>query len=194
LLPNQEAKLLDIDDPDVEISSRGRAGEICIRGPNVFKGYHNDLPATEAALTSDGYFRTGDVGIIDEAGHLRVVDRIKELIKFKGYQVAPAELEGILLRHKGVADACVVGVYDEKQRTELPRAYVVRNKAWLPSDQKGCSPDEALALELQDWVAQRAAHYKRLRGGVLFVDELPRTASGKILRRHLKEAKEKARL
>ncbi|KAI0440612.1 phenylacetyl-CoA ligase [Xylaria telfairii] len=194
LLPNQEAKLLDIDNSAVETTRGGRPGEICVRGPNIFKGYRNNPLATKASFTNDGFFKTGDVGILDDGGYLWVVDRIKELIKYKGFQVAPAELEAILLEHEGVSDACVVPVYDKKLTTEVPRAYVVRTLGWQPTNRHARSLEQAAALELQDWVETRVAHYKRLRGGVHFVPELPRTASGKILRRQLKETANKSRL
>ncbi|KAH9988764.1 phenylacetyl-CoA ligase [Xylariaceae sp. FL0662B] len=179
LLPNQQAKLLDIKDPTVEVTLRGHPGQLCIRGPNIFKGYHNNPAATEAAFTPDGFFLTGDVGIVDDAGYLRITDRIKELIKYKGFQVAPAELEGLLMGHEGVSDVCVFGIQDHNLATEVPRAYVVRKPGWQLSD-------KAAAEDIRNWIDERVAHYKRLRGGVHFVENLPRTASGKLLRRELK--------
>ncbi|RFU23812.1 hypothetical protein B7463_g12526, partial [Scytalidium lignicola] len=104
LLPNQQIKLLDIDDSTIQVTVADHPGEICVRGPNVFRGYHNNDSATRAAFTPDGFFRTGDVGVIDAFGYMRITDRIKELIKYKGFQVAPAELEGLLLGHDAVAD------------------------------------------------------------------------------------------
>ena len=157
----------------------GSTGELWIKGPNVFAGYFNNPSATANALTEDGYFRTGDVGFQDAQGNFYITDRIKELVKYKGFQVAPAELEGLLIGHEKVADACVVGVYDARQATEVPRAFIVPTKSDV--DQ------EVLAEEITTWLNVRVANHKRLRGGIRFVDEIPKTASGKILRRILKD-------
>ena len=157
----------------------GSIGELWIKGPNVFAGYLNNPSATAAALRADGYFRTGDVGYQDAHGNFYITDRIKELIKYKGFQVAPAELEGILIGHEKVSDACVVGVYDSEQATEVPRAYIVPTKPNI-------NP-KALEKEIQDWLNARVAKHKMLRGGIRFVDEIPKSAAGKILRRVLKE-------
>jgi 4-coumarate--CoA ligase len=185
LLPNQEVKLVDVDDSSLEIASPTQEGEICIRGPNIFRGYLRNTTATRAAFTSDGFFRTGDVGRLGQGGYLRITDRIKDLIKYKGFQVAPAELESILLGHPAVADVCVVGVIDRSQTTEVPRAYVVRSARWNPDD-AGTTTDEEAAREIRAWADGRVAHHKKLRGGVHFVQQLPRTASGKILRRQIR--------
>jgi 4-coumarate--CoA ligase len=163
----------------------GSTGELCVKGPNIFAGYLRNSAATVAALTADGYFRTGDIGHQDGAGNFFITDRIKELIKYKGFQVAPAELEGLLLGHKMVADVCVVGVYDEGMATELPRAFVVRTE--VETGREGKAEEEQLGMEIAAWLAERVASYKRLRGGVVFVKEIPRTASGKILRRVIRE-------
>ena len=176
LLPNQMAKYMS---PSETALPAGSTGELWIKGPNVFAGYFNNPSATANALTEDGYFRTGDVGFQDAQGNFYITDRIKELVKYKGFQVAPAELEGLLIGHEKVADACVVGVYDARQATEVPRAFIVTTESGVNQ--------EVLAKEITTWLNARVAKHKRLRGGIRFVDEIPKTASGKILRRILKD-------
>ncbi|KAI9693736.1 MAG: hypothetical protein M1822_003007 [Bathelium mastoideum] len=176
MLPNQTAKYMSPEEEEVPV---GEVGELWIKGPNIFKGYHNNPEATKNALTADGYFKTGDVGYQDKDGNFYITDRVKELIKYKGFQVPPAELEGLLLGHEKVDDVAVTGIYNEEQATEVPRAYVV--------PKKGVEASVATAKEISDWVAGRVANHKRLRGGVRFVDEIPKSVSGKILRRVLKD-------
>ncbi|KAL5389743.1 hypothetical protein DPSP01_002235 [Paraphaeosphaeria sporulosa] len=175
LLPYQVAKYMSPEEKELKV---GEVGELWIKGPNVFKGYLNNPEGTANALTSDGYFKTGDVGYQDADGNFYITDRIKELIKYKGFQVAPAELEGILLSHPSINDVAVIGVYEKDEATELPRAYVV------PKDGLGRTDDEKKAIV--DWLGERVAGHKRLRGGVRWLDEIPKSASGKILRRMLK--------
>jgi acyl-CoA synthetase (AMP-forming)/AMP-acid ligase II len=175
-LPNLTLRFVGADGKDVPT---GKEGEMWVKGPTVFKGYLNNPSATSEALTSDGYFKTGDIGFEDEDGNLYITDRIKELIKYKGSQVAPAELEGILITHPSVEDTAVIGFYVESMATELPMAYVV--------PKKGVKRDEATAMELIDWLAKRTAKSKRLRGGIVWTDEIPKSASGKILRRLVKD-------
>lgn len=159
----------------------GSTGELCLRGPNVFLGYHGNSEATQEALTTDGWFRTGDVGHIDSDQFIHITDRVKELIKYKGFQVAPAELEATLLEHPDVADSAVIGVEDPVRRTEVPRAYIVHatRKHYEAGDEEGRS--------IAAWLQTRLTDYKRLRGGVRFVESIPKSPSGKILRRLLKE-------
>lgn len=171
----------------------GTQGEILIRSPALLMAYlpvggraagaNPDMSVTEEALTPDGWFRTGDVGVLAADGSLRITDRIKELIKVQGYQVAPAELEAVLCSSTSVADAGVVAVHDAAQATEWPRAYVVA------AGGAGKSEEELrkLARELRDYVEKHTAKYKWLRGGIVFVDQIPKSPSGKILRRVLKE-------
>jgi long-subunit acyl-CoA synthetase (AMP-forming) len=116
LLPNQTAKYMDEEGNEVPA---GETGELWIKGPNVFKGYLNNPEGTKNALTEDGYFKTGDVGHQDNKGNFYITDRVKELIKYKGFQVPPAELEGILLGNEEVDDVAVIGVYIEEQATEV---------------------------------------------------------------------------
>lgn len=152
----------------------GEDGEVWVRGPQVMKGYWNNPEATRATLDADGWLHTGDVGRVDADGHLFIVDRLKELIKYKGFQVAPAELEALLLSHPDVADAAVVGRPDP-EAGELPVGFVV-----LKAGQ------HATAGELMAFVAGQTASYKHLRE-LHFVDAVPKSPSGKILRRVLRE-------
>jgi acyl-CoA synthetase (AMP-forming)/AMP-acid ligase II len=169
-LANTECKIVDYTTgaelgPDQE-------GEIWIKGPQVMKGYLGDPQATADMIDSEGWLHTGDIGYADEDGQLFVVDRLKELIKYKGRQVAPAELEAILLKHPAVADAGVIPSSDE-EAGEVPKAFIVL---------KG----EGSAEEIMSFVAERVAPHKRIRR-VEFVNEIPKSPAGKILRRVLVE-------
>ena len=172
-LPNTECKILDVTS-GAELGS-GEQGEICLRGPQVMKGYLGNPEATAAMIDSEGWLRTGDVGYCDADGQLFVVDRIKELIKTNGRQVAPAELEAILLSHASVADAAVIPAQDE-HAGEVPKAFVV-----LRTEEQ-----ESIGEEIIEFVAGRVAPYKRIRQ-VEFVTEIPKSPAGKILRRVLIE-------
>jgi len=178
LMPMTEARLVPVETTGaggetegVESEDGELEGEIWIRGPQVMAGYLGNPEATAETLTEDGWLRTGDVARVRD-GVFFIVDRVKELIKYKGYQVAPAELEALLLTHRDVVDAAVVGVYDEAGG-EAPKAFVV---AARPID-----PDA-----LMEWVGSRVAPYKRIRS-VEFIDAIPKSPSGKILRRLLIE-------
>ncbi|MGA5548528.1 4-coumarate--CoA ligase family protein [Streptomyces pseudogriseolus] len=175
LIAGTEMRIVSLDDPGKDLGT-GESGEILIRGPQVMKGYLGRPDATAAMIDEDGWLHTGDVGHVDDDGWLFVVDRVKELIKYKGFQVAPAELEALLLTHPGVADAAVIGVYNE-DGNEVPHAFVVRHLA-APELTEG---------EVMLHVAERVAPYKRVRH-VTFIDGVPRAASGKILRRELRAA------
>lgn len=161
--------------------SAGQVGELWMSGPNIFAGYWKNDAATKDSITDDGYFKTGDIGYQDENQNFYITDRVKELIKYKGFQVPPAELEGKLLDNDMVDDVAVIGVNDEEQHTEVPRAYVVLAQ----EKRKGAGEKEA--KEIVEWMAGKVANHKRLRGGIVFIDEVPKSASGKILRRLLKE-------
>jgi len=179
LFPNMVAKYIS---PDGSELPPNEPGELWLAGPNVFKGYWQNEKATKDAIAEeDGlrYFKTGDVGFQDAEHNFYITDRVKELIKYKGFQVAPAELEGKLMDHPLVNDVAVIGVQDLVQHTEVPRAYIVHAK-------KGGGSDED-AQEIIEWVAGKVANHKRLRGGVRFIDEIPKSAAGKILRRILME-------
>jgi 4-coumarate--CoA ligase len=177
LLPNQTAKVVSEAGEDLPI---GSTGELWVKGPNVFAGYLKNPTATTNCMTRDGFFKTGDIGYQDKDGNFYITDRLKELIKYKGFQVAPAELEGLLVGNDMVADAGVVGVYDESQATELPIAFVVKSEKVKKVE------DGRLEKDICQWVVSKVANHKRLRGGVRFVDEIPKSASGKILRRVLR--------
>ncbi|MFH8452574.1 4-coumarate--CoA ligase family protein [Streptomyces fungicidicus] len=177
LIAGTGMRIVSLDDPGEDLGP-GESGEILIRGPQVMKGYLGRPDATAAMIDEDGWLHTGDVGYVDGAGWLFVVDRVKELIKYKGFQVAPAELEALLLTHPGVADAAVVGAHDE-DGNEIPHAHVVRQPS-APALAEG---------EIMMYVAERVAPYKRVRR-VTFIDGVPRAASGKILRRELRAAHE----
>jgi acyl-CoA synthetase (AMP-forming)/AMP-acid ligase II len=168
--PNVECKVVDVTTG--EELDRHQDGEILVRGPHVMRGYLGAEEATRKVLEPDGFLHTGDLGHVDEDGDLFIVDRIKELIKYKGQQVSPVELEAVLMTHPKVADAAVVGVPDE-EATELPKAFVVVN-------------GPTTAEEIMAFVAERVAPYKKIRR-VAFVDEIPRTPVGKTERRSLKE-------
>jgi 4-coumarate--CoA ligase len=170
--PNTELRIVDpATGEDLDIDADG---ELWIRGPQVMKGYLNNPEATAATIDDEGWLHTGDIGYIDSDGHVYVTDRLKELIKYKGFQVAPAELEALLLTHPAVADAAVIGRPDE-EAGEIPVAFVA-----LKAGQ------EATEQEIQDFIAEPVATYKRL-GAVTFVTEIPKSASGKILRRMLRD-------
>jgi acyl-CoA synthetase (AMP-forming)/AMP-acid ligase II len=169
LLPSTEMRIVPLD----EDTATDGAGEIHIRGPQVMKGYLGRPEETSAMIDDEGWLHTGDVGRVDADGWLHVVDRVKELIKYKGYQVPPAELEAVLLTDPRVADAAVIGVMDD-DGNEIPKAYVV------PQQGSALTPDDVIAH-----VAGQVAPYKKVRR-VEFTDAIPRAASGKILRRELR--------
>ncbi|MFD8478406.1 AMP-binding protein [Kitasatospora sp. NPDC059673] len=173
LVPGTELRVLSLDEPRRDLGP-GEDGELLFRGPQLMKGYFGRDSETAATVDADGWLHTGDVGHVDGEGYLHVVDRVKELIKYKGYQVAPAELEALLLTHPSIADAAVIGVTDA-EGTERPKAYVV------PAF--GC---ELAEQEVIEYVARRVAPYKKVRE-VEFLDAVPKSASGKILRRELRD-------
>jgi acyl-CoA synthetase (AMP-forming)/AMP-acid ligase II len=170
LLPNTEAKVVDL--ATGEALGRNQDGELCFRGPQVMRGYLNAPEATAQMLDADGWLRTGDTGHVDDDGYVYVVDRVKELIKYKGHQVAPAELEAVLVSHPRITDAAVIRVADEAAG-EVPKAFVVATA-------------ELSAQEVIEYVAERVAPYKKVRA-VEFIDQIPKSLSGKILRRLLME-------
>ncbi|MEV0034655.1 4-coumarate--CoA ligase family protein [Streptomyces sp. NPDC050804] len=179
LLPSTEMRIVALDDPDKD-TAPGTEGEILIRGPQVMKGYLGRPGATAEMIDADGWVHTGDVGRTDGDGWLFVVDRVKELIKYKGFQVAPAELEALLLTHEAVADAAVTGVHDP-DGNEIPKAYIVRRPG-----AEALTEDDVMA-----YVAERVAPYKKVRR-VEFIGSVPRAASGKILRRELRDREDHA--
>ncbi|KAJ5483836.1 Phenylacetyl-CoA ligase epaB [Penicillium diatomitis] len=178
LIPNLEAKL--IDEEGNNISEFGVCGELCVRGPTVTSGYYKNAKANADAFDADGWFKTGDIARCDVSTRKwYIVDRKKELIKVRGFQVAPAELEAVLLSHPQIVDAAVIGVTLPGANTELPRAYVVRR----PGPQSQNLTEHAV----QEHIAARLARFKALVGGVKFLASIPRNPSGKILKRVLRE-------
>ena len=176
LAPSTEARLVDPETGlDVEPPAEGESapGELWIRGPQVMAGYLGREDATADTVDADGWLRTGDIATVTRDGLFRIVDRLKELIKYKGYQVAPAVLEAVLLEHPAVADAAVVGALDD-DRQEVPKAFVVR--------QPGADLDEDAVMA---FVAAHVAPHEKVRL-VEFVDAIPKSSSGKILRRELR--------
>lgn len=170
--PNTELRIVAPETgEDVDVDGDG---EIWIRGPQVMKGYLNNPVATASTLTPDGWLRTGDIGHVDADGYVYIVDRLKELIKYKGFQVPPAELEAVLLTHPAVADAAVIARPDP-EAGEVPVGFVVLKPG-----------AQATPEELAGYVAGQVAHYKRL-AAVHVVEEIPKSTSGKILRRLLSE-------
>jgi acyl-CoA synthetase (AMP-forming)/AMP-acid ligase II len=163
LLPNMQCKIVDV--ATGEELGAGQSGEIYVRGPNIMRGYLNNPQATAQAIDAEGWLHTGDVGYVDAEGYIYVVDRVKELIKYKGYQVAPAELEGVLL--------------SDEEAGEVPKAFVVLRGQTTPE-------------EIMAFVAERVAPHKRVRR-LAIVDSIPKSASGKILRRMLVEQERTAR-
>ncbi|CAE6488969.1 unnamed protein product, partial [Rhizoctonia solani] len=186
LLPNLEARLVAEDGTDAK---DGEPGEFWLRGPTVMKGYLNNPSATANSITPDGWFKTGDIAIRDSEGFFTIVDRLKELIKYKGFQVPPADLENVLLTHPDVVDAGVVGVDSVEQATELPRAYVVHRAGY--NSFKSQAERDAFGKEVQTWIQSKVARHKFLRGGVSVVEAIPKSAAGKILRRQLRDLAKK---
>lgn len=156
-------------------------GELWVRGPQIMKGYWRNPKATAETLTPDGWLQTGDIAYYDNENKFFISGRLKELIKVKGLQVAPAELDGVCLESEGVADAAVVGVTIDGQ--EHPRAYIVL--------QEGFTATKSTAERIAAEVNSKLSHHKRITGGIVFVDSLPKNPSGKILRRFLRERAQK---
>jgi acyl-CoA synthetase (AMP-forming)/AMP-acid ligase II len=174
-IPNTECKIVDVA-TERELG-RNEDGEIWIRGPQVMKGYLNNDAATRSSIDADGFFHSGDIGHIDDRDQYFIVDRLKELIKYKGFQVAPAELEALLLSHPKIADAAVIGVHDEDGE-EVPKAFVVLKEPLSPE-------------AIMEFVAANVAPHKKVRR-VEIVDQIPKSATGKILRRVLREQEKAA--
>lgn len=169
---NCEAKIMAED--GVTELDRNQRGELWVRGQNIMKGYWRKPEATKETKTEDGWLKTGDIAFVDNEGRFHVVDRKKELIKVKGNQVAPAELEAILLEHPAVADAAVIGV--PLNNDEAPRAYIVVKPG-----------KSATAEEITTFMEGKVSRIKRITGGVVFLDSIPKNPSGKILRKALRE-------
>jgi len=178
LVPNTEVRVVDPETgQDLDAN---QPGELWIRGPQVMKGYLNNPEATTASIDEEGWFKTGDIGLVDEDGSWYITDRLKELIKYKGFQVAPAEVEAVLLTHPAVADAAVIGIPDE-EAGEVPKAFIVLKQG------HEASPEEIVAH-----VSEHLAHFKR-PGEVEYLEEIPKSLSGKILRRLLRDRERERR-
>jgi acyl-CoA synthetase (AMP-forming)/AMP-acid ligase II len=176
-VPNAVSRIVDSEtgaEIDPPTSGLSEPGELWFKGPNVMAGYLENDEATGETIDDDGFLHTGDVARVDSMGCVYIVDRLKELIKYKGYQVPPAELEAVLLTHPGIADAAVVGVTDAESGEEIPKAFVVK--------QSGAQLTES---EVIDFVAGHVAPYKKVRQ-VAFIEAIPKSASGKILRKDLR--------
>jgi 4-coumarate--CoA ligase len=168
---NTESRI--VDPATGEDQGIGERGELWVRGPQVMKGYLNNPSATAETIDEDGWLHTGDIAIIDEHDHMTIVDRLKELIKVKGFQVAPAELEALLITHPKVADVAVIGVPDD-EAGELPKAFVTT------------APGETVTLEeIQALVGEHLVSYKQVKL-LEVIDEIPKSAAGKILRKELR--------
>ncbi|MEZ4615622.1 MAG: AMP-binding protein [Caldilineaceae bacterium] len=170
VIPNTECQVVDV--VSGAALAAGAEGELWVRGPQVMKGYLNNPTASRNTVDDEGWLHTGDIGYVDADGDFYIVDRLKELIKYKGLQVAPAEIEAMLLTHPAIADAAVIGKADE-EAGEVPKAFVVL---------KG----EATTAEIMAFIAERVAPHKRVRE-VEIIPQIPKSASGKILRRLLVE-------
>lgn len=172
--------MIDIITPCIDLPE-GERGEICIKGPIVMLGYLDNPKATAETIDSNGYLHTGDIGYVDKLGNWFIVDRCKELIKYNAFQIAPAELEDTLLKSPLVSDAAVIGIFDEKRQTEVPRAYILLSPLGKALDEK-----EAIR-QIHDFIGIKVINYKRLRGGIQLIDVVPKSISGKILRKDLRE-------
>ena len=198
MLPNMDAKYVNIlktskakqanrsvpchriiDEDGKDITAYDTTGEVCIRGPIMISHYFNNPTTTTESFDSEGYYKTGDVMYCSsESRKWYVIDRKKELIKVRGFQVAPAEIEGVLLTHSSISDAAVLGVQSKTESdVEYPRAYVVRSPEGTNLTEK----------EVVDYCKERLAKYKELTGGVRFLDVMPRNATGKLLKRNLRD-------
>ncbi|KAK9876548.1 hypothetical protein WA026_013922 [Henosepilachna vigintioctopunctata] len=170
---NTEVKIVDTKDPTLPALGPKQHGELMVRGPQIMKGYHN-RPKETQDIFHEGWLRTGDIGFYDDNGNLTITDRLKELIKVKGFQVPPAELEEVIREYPDVAEVGVIGIPHELYG-EVPRAYI--------SVKPGAQFDEN---KLHEFVKNKVASYKELKGGIGVIDSIPKNAAGKILRRQLK--------
>ena len=187
VVSNTYGKILDKDGNSL---GPNQQGELAIKGPQVMMGYQDEPQQTKDCLSSSGWLLTGDMFYYDEDGYFFMTDRIKELIKTRGFQVAPAELEELILGHDDVNDVAVIQIPDEASG-ELPRAYIVlkaeEKEEGSTDHDDDKEQEEKLKKCIYEWVKERVAPYKRLDGGIVFVDSIPKSASGKILRRILRD-------
>ncbi|KAL0119141.1 hypothetical protein PUN28_009623 [Cardiocondyla obscurior] len=169
-----QARLVDITTQQ-DIDTVGQTGELWLKGPHIMKGYLDDEASTKNTINEDGWLKTGDIAYFDEDFDFYITDRLKELIKVKGFQVPPAELEALLRMHPDVEEAGVIGI-PHARHGEVPKAFVVTNKGKKPTED-----------DIKNFVKGKVSDYKQLEGGVTFVDEIPKNPSGKILRTKLKQ-------
>ena len=175
IVPNMECKVV-CTDTGAELGPHG-VGELWMKGPNRMVGYLNRPDANAETITEDGFLKTGDIGHFDEDGYFTISDRIKDLIKVKGFQVAPAELEGLLLSHPAVADCAVIGVPDD-MAGEVPKAFI----ALKPGIEEG----DATVTDIKQFIADTVAEFKQI-AHITFVETIPKSAAGKILKRMLRD-------
>ncbi|CAI7599997.1 unnamed protein product [Penicillium pancosmium] len=186
LLANVKIQFLDEQGKEVPA---GQPGEIVVSTPTIMLGYKDNDEGTRQSMHGPEWYKTGDLGYLDDKGYLIIVDRLKDVIKYKGFQISPTELEEIIGRHPMVKDSGVTSIWDDAEGTEIPLAFVVPQESISSIDR------ERMAKEVQNLVAGAVAGYKKLRGGVWFIDQLPRNPTGKMLRRELrKKAASKAQL
>ncbi|XP_004512448.1 4-coumarate--CoA ligase-like 6 isoform X1 [Cicer arietinum] len=171
LAPNMEAKVVDFNSG--EFLPPGSSGELWLRGPSIMRGYLNNEEATMSTIDEDGWLHTGDIVYFDQNGYLYLSDRLKDIIKFKGFQIAPADLEALLILHPEIVDVAVTGAKDE-ETGEIPVAFVVKKAGSVLSSK-----------HVIDYIAEQVAPYKKVRK-VVFTDKIPRTPAGKILRKNLR--------
>ncbi|KXJ83386.1 hypothetical protein RP20_CCG006925 [Aedes albopictus] len=180
LMPHLNAKVVDESDASV---GPGEQGELLLRTSIPFMGYYNDPEANRQLMTEDGWIRTGDIGYLDDDGFVYLVDRKKDVIKYRGYQMSPVELEAIVEKIEGVQQVCVLGIPEMEGTSDLPAAVIVRKP--------GSTLTEEQVVRL---VEEQVSDHKRLRGGVFFFDAFPMSSTGKILRRELRKSLMEGRL
>lgn len=174
LIDSMQCKIVDLENNNV--LKPGSVGEVCFKGPLLMKGYINNPKATAEAIDSEGWLHTGDLGYFDQDGYFFFVDRVKEIIKYQGYQVSTCELEFVLISHQWIQDAAVIGI-EHKIYGQVPRAFVVS---------QSCPASDVTAQDIHDYMREMVAPYKLLRGGIVFVDSIPKTPSGKNQRAELR--------
>ena len=166
LMPNMEAQIID---DEGEPTQYGKVGELAIRGPNVMKEYLQNPEATGHTIDANGFLRTGDAAYMKNNGYLYLVDRLKDMIKYKGYQIAPAELEAVLQTHPAVHEAAVSRIWSEENQTELPVGFIT-----LSSNTESVNERERIVQSISSFFDEKVAHYKRLRGGIFVLDSIPK--------------------
>jgi acyl-CoA synthetase (AMP-forming)/AMP-acid ligase II len=171
-IPNTECRIVDYETG--KDLGTGMQGELWIRGPQVMKGYLNNEEATNQTIDPEGWLKTGDIAEVDEDGYFKIVDRVKELIKYKGFQVAPAELEALLLTHPSIADCAVVPAEDP-EAGEIPVGFVVYKENMVENPET-----------IMEFIAQKVSPQKKIRR-IIQIEQIPKSPSGKILRRHLRD-------